>query len=178
MTEDQPASPAPGATASTLLALARALYPHDRLPDGPYERAVALLAADAAASAELSALVAAGAAEAGAALGDPAAATAEARTAWLESHQGEPFFAFVRERICFHLYDDREVWQLLGYPGPSYALGGYLHRGFDELPWLPDPRVVESDEPLVELGPLDPSVASAASAASAAAAPTGVEATA
>ena len=86
-------------------------------------------------------------------------------------------FAFVRERICFHLYDDREVWQLLGYPGPSYALGGYLHRGFDELPWLPDPRVEELDEPLVELGPLGTSPASEA-AASLAAASAGVEVTA
>ncbi|MFK4731133.1 hypothetical protein ROT00_15705 [Agromyces mediolanus] len=164
MTNDQPASPAPDATASTLLALARALYPHDGLPDGPYERAVALLAADAAASAERSALVAAGAADAATALGDPAAASLEARTAWLEAQEDGPFFAFVRERICYHLYDDREVWQLLGYPGPSYALGGYLHRGFDELPWLPEPRVEEAAEPLVEIGPLGASAASDATA--------------
>lgn len=177
MTEDQPPPAAPDATASTLLALARALYPHPGIPDGPYERAVALLAADAAASAELSTLVAVGAAEAAAALGDPGAATLEARTAWLAAHEGEAFFAFVRERICFHLYDDREVWQLLGYPGPSYALGGYLHRGFDELPWLPDPRVEELDEPLVELGPLGTSPASEA-AASLAAASAGAEVTA
>ena len=50
------------------------------------------------------------------------------------------------------LYDDHEVWELLGYEGPSFDKGGYLHRGFDDLDWLPDPRIEEYDgEPRVEL---------------------------
>jgi hypothetical protein len=41
--------------------------------------------------------------------------------------------------VITSLYDDREVWSLLGYEGPSFAQGGYLKRGFDDLDWLPDP---------------------------------------
>ena len=37
------------------------------------------------------------------------------------------------------LYDDHEVWDLLGYEGSSFEKGGYLHRGFDDLDWLPRP---------------------------------------
>jgi hypothetical protein len=50
------------------------------------------------------------------------------------------------------LYNDHEVWELLGYEGPSFDQGGYLNRGFDDLDWLPDPRIEEYDkEPRVEL---------------------------
>ena len=49
------------------------------------------------------------------------------------------------------LYDDREVWELLGYEGPSFDKGGYVDRGFDDLDWLPDPRISESDAPRVEI---------------------------
>ena len=45
------------------------------------------------------------------------------------------------------LYDDHEVWDLLGYEGSSFDKGGYLHRGFDDLDWLPRPRIEEYDGP-------------------------------
>jgi hypothetical protein len=49
------------------------------------------------------------------------------------------------------------VHELLGYEGPAYEKGGYLHRGFDDLDWLPTPRVQEYDGPdqLVEVAPDD-----------------------
>jgi len=31
------------------------------------------------------------------------------------------------------------LWQVLGYQGPSFELGGYLNRGFNDLDWLPEP---------------------------------------
>jgi hypothetical protein len=37
------------------------------------------------------------------------------------------------------------VWDLLGYEGPSFDKGGYLHRGFNDLDWLPEPRITEYD---------------------------------
>ena len=60
------------------------------------------------------------------------------------------------------LYDDHEVWELLGYEGASFDKGGYIDRGFDDLDWLPDPRVEESGEELAECGPLGYPVATAA----------------
>ena len=48
-----------------------------------------------------------------------------------------PFFAFVHAKVVTTLYDDREVWALLGYQGEAFSQGGYLERGFDDLDWLP-----------------------------------------
>jgi hypothetical protein len=31
-----------------------------------------------------------------------------------------------------------------GYPGPSWAKGGYINRGFNDLKWLPDPSASAS----------------------------------
>ena len=62
------------------------------------------------------------------------------------------FFKLVHSTTVVALYDDHQVWELLGYEGPSFDKGGYLGRGFDDLDWLPDPRVEEYDgEPRVEL---------------------------
>ena len=52
-----------------------------------------------------------------------------------------PFFQTVRATAVVALYDQAEVWELLGYEGPSFDQGGYLERGFDDLDWLPDPPV-------------------------------------
>lgn len=64
------------------------------------------------------------------------------------------FFGFIRRTVVLNLYDDPEVHEALGYEGESFSQGGYIHRGFDDLAWLPDPRIEESTETLTELGPL------------------------
>jgi hypothetical protein len=64
------------------------------------------------------------------------------------------FFKLVRAVTVVALYDDHEVWELLGYEGASFDRGGYVERGFDDLDWLPAPRIDETPEPRVELGPL------------------------
>jgi hypothetical protein len=38
------------------------------------------------------------------------------------------------------IYSDPQTWKLLGYEGPSFAQGGYVKRGFNDLDWLPDPE--------------------------------------
>jgi hypothetical protein len=35
------------------------------------------------------------------------------------------------------LYNQQELWTKLGYEGSSAEKGGYLHRGFNDLDWLP-----------------------------------------
>ena len=37
--------------------------------------------------------------------------------------------------------------QALGYEGSSFEQGGYLHRGFNDLDWLPEPRVTLYEGP-------------------------------
>src|SRR5699024_5089723 len=65
----------------------------------------------------------------------------------LNSIQHTPFFNFVRATSVVLLYEDREVWELLGYEGSSFEHGGYLNRGFNDLDWLPEPRIEEYDGP-------------------------------
>jgi hypothetical protein len=40
------------------------------------------------------------------------------------------------------------VWAALGYEGSSYDKGGYINRGFNDLNWLPEPRIEEYDGPV------------------------------
>ncbi|MCU6479536.1 hypothetical protein [Arthrobacter sp. A2-55] len=69
------------------------------------------------------------------------------------------FFAFIRRTVVLNLYDDPEVHTALGYEGESYSKGGYVNRGFNDLAWLPDPRIEECTEPVPEIGPLPYQVA-------------------
>ena len=71
------------------------------------------------------------------------------------------FFGFIRRTTVLNLYDDPDVQATLGYEGESFSKGGYLHRGFNDLAWLPDPRIEESEEQVTEIGPLPYTVAPA-----------------
>jgi hypothetical protein len=48
------------------------------------------------------------------------------------------FFATIQGAVKFRLYNHPAIWELLGYEGPSYQRGGYLHRGAGEIDWLPE----------------------------------------
>ena len=136
-----------------LVRLLRVAYPHGRFPDGPYERtAAAVEDAAAADAADDRALTSGLAGLDRAAGGDFTALDDAAAEALLRDRADEYFFRRIRSTAVVALYDDPEVWELLGYEGPSFDRGGYLHRGFDDLDWLPSPRVEEyAGEPRVEL---------------------------
>ena len=55
-------------------------------------------------------------------------------------------FQHVRSTSVVTLYNDQEVWGLLGYEGSSFEKGGYINRGFNDLDWLPEPRIEEHPE--------------------------------
>ena len=126
-----------------LFRVLRVAYPHPSFPDDPYQRTSA-----AVQQADSDGVLAAGLD----ALGDLDGLDDDAVTAKLEAVQAEPFFRLVHSTTVVALYDDHEVWQLLGYEGSSFEKGGYLHRGFDDLDWLPEVRIEEYDgEPRVEI---------------------------
>lgn len=137
-----------------LLRVLHVAYPHGSFPDGPYERTAAAIEAAAALAPEQAGALVAG-------LDDLrergfADADDEAATQLLRQVEDTAFFAIVRSTAVVALYSDHEVWDLLGYEGASFDQGGYLHRGFDDLDWLPDPRITEYDGPArVELVPAD-----------------------
>lgn len=128
--------------AETLLHMTRALYPHDRLGDVHYAKVVEDLDAEASGfddKERLNLLRNGMLALDDAAGGSFRAASPEQRHAALQKIAGTPFFAAVRGKTVVALYNQPEVWAQFGYEGPSYEDGGYLHRGFNDLSWLPEP---------------------------------------
>jgi hypothetical protein len=113
-------------TAQAIVRAARAMYPHDALPDDVYRRVADKLAETSAADTEAAKTIAEGAA-------------AFADGADLPAIEGTPFFELVRSTAVVEVYSDQRTWELLGYEGPSFDKGGYLERGFNDLDWLPDP---------------------------------------
>jgi hypothetical protein len=137
------AEPAPAGLAeperSTLLLVARRLYPHDDLPDRPYLGAVEALAG-AAQDPTVREVIRAGLARLDEVSGGAwAAAPAAQQTAALESVASEPFFGIVRQTTAFALYNDPAVWEAFGYGGDAWRYGGYLNRGLADIDWLPHP---------------------------------------
>ncbi|MCY1170417.1 hypothetical protein D9M73_104870 [compost metagenome] len=131
------------AAATILLKVARDLYPHDRLPDAYYETAVTTIDTGVAADNATKTLL-----SDGVTILDAAAVrlkgrayvqiSAEAdRIAVLQSIEDTPFFKKLRSEMITALYNQPEVWTKLGYEGPSAELGGYIHRGFNDIDWLP-----------------------------------------
>jgi hypothetical protein len=123
--------------AETVTALARTLYPHDGLSDEVYARVAAKLDEAADEDPAQGRLISEGVAglDAGTRFLDR---SADERLAAAKEIEGSPFFELVRSTAVVEVYSDTATWRRLGYEGPSFAQGGYLHRGFDDLDWLPD----------------------------------------
>jgi hypothetical protein len=129
----------------TLTAMVRAMFPHASFPDGPYERTAAAIAATAQTDVRLRAQLEQGLRELATAGGKPfAELDPAAALAILRGMSATTFFEAVRAQTILTLYDDREVWTLLGYEGAAFEQGGYVDRGFADLDWLPDPRIEEA----------------------------------
>jgi hypothetical protein len=127
-------------TLDTLTAMSRRLYPHDRLSDAHYRTSIEGLEEKAAQNSPARTLLMEGVRAL-----DEAASPArfieldvEGQRGVLESQQETVFFEAVRSHVVVALYQDKRVWAKLGYEGPSYPLGGYLERGFDDIDWLPE----------------------------------------
>jgi hypothetical protein len=79
--------------------------------------------------------------------GEFAAQPTADQVAALEKIQHTPFFEKVRSTELVALYNNHEVWKVFGYQGASYRFGGYLHHGFNDLNWLPEPPEAASPKP-------------------------------
>lgn len=141
---------------TALIRLLRAAYPHPQFPDGPYERTADEVISQLDASLWHRLALTRGLESLDAAAGgDFAGLDDEAALALLRDMADAEFFRFVRGVAVVALYNDHETWEVLGYEGPSYEQGGYVDRGFDDLDWLPSPRIEEyaGAEQLVEVAP-------------------------
>jgi len=129
-----------------LVRVIQVAFPHPRFPDAPYERTAQRII-DAARESTWSWLQLTQGLRSldDLASGSFVDADDEQAFALLRGIEQTDFFNLIRRLSVLNLYDDHEVWDLLGYEGPSFEKGGYLHRGFNDLDWLPEPRITEYD---------------------------------
>lgn len=130
-------------TMATLARMARDIYPHDRLADVYYIKAVGGYDGLAAKDPKLARMI-----EDGVAALDAAAqarhhtsyllvAWETDRVALLSAQQGGPLFKKLHGDLLVSLYNNQEVWPKFGYEGASADKGGYINRGFNDINWLP-----------------------------------------
>jgi hypothetical protein len=130
-------------TMATLVLMARDIYPHDRLADIYYIRAVTPYDAKAGSDAAFRKLIESGVVDLDA-YAQHAQKANYLQIPWeadrvvvLQSVQNGAFFKKVRGDLVVSLYNQPEVWPKFGYEGSSADKGGYIHRGFNDLDWLP-----------------------------------------
>lgn len=139
---------------SILIRVIRVAFPHPAFPDAPYERTADIILAAAEDSTWFRVAITQGLLTLSRlAGGDFRALSDEDATRVLRRIEATEFFGFVRRTTVLNLYDNADVWEVLGYEGASFDKGGYINRGFDDLDWLPDPRIGRYDGPekLVEI---------------------------
>jgi hypothetical protein len=130
------------AAMATLVQMARDVYPHDRFGDELYALAVKGHDDKAANDAMYKTMIEEGVAgldTQAKALGHSnyvSAGWESERVEILRSIQDSAFFNTIRGGLVVGLYNQKAVWDLLGYEGPSFEKGGYLDRGFDDVNWL------------------------------------------
>ena len=133
---------------AAILAVARRTYPHEQLADKFYMGVVSALDDKAAGDAGTAKMLSEGVAKIDKALGKPFKnAGADQQLALLKGLTGDGFFQAIRGTSITALYNNKELWPLFGYEGSSYEFGGYLHRGFNDLSWLPNPPESASPKP-------------------------------
>ncbi len=59
------------------------------------------------------------------------------RVGLLQGIEHTALFRTLRADLVVSLYNQPEIWPKFGYEGSSAEYGGYLHRGFNDLDWLP-----------------------------------------
>jgi hypothetical protein len=126
--------------ARTLLMMARQIFPHPKLDSAYYIPTVEDLDTEAASSPETARLLSDGIAQLQTSTGGKFDHLApEQQTVALEAIQSGPFFQKVRSVELVSFYNNPAVWKRFDYRGASYPFGGYVHHGFNDLSWLPDP---------------------------------------
>jgi hypothetical protein len=127
----------------TLARMARDIYPHDHIGDVFYIRAVQPWDDKAATDAAFKAMLEGGVARLNADAHDAHGVSYvevgwEAdRVALLRASEQTDFFKKCRADLVVSLYNQHDLWAKFGYEGSSAEYGGYIHRGFNDIDWLP-----------------------------------------
>jgi len=134
--------------AQTLLQVSRQIFPHRKLSDAPYWTVVSQLDAAAQADPSVAKMLTDGVVQLDSSQGSKFVdLNDKQKDDALKSIEATPFFQKVRGVELQTLYSDPAVFKAMGYQGASYSIGGYLHHGFNDLAWLPDPPQSASPKP-------------------------------
>jgi hypothetical protein len=132
----------------TLVAFAQVLYPHANLPTAVYAMVPKDLDAKAEKDPKTASLIASGCADLDKAAGGSfAKAAPDVQLTAVKGGQGTDFFNLVRGQCITSIYNNDMAFAHFGYQGASWNQGGYLHRGFQDLTWLPNPPLDASPKP-------------------------------
>lgn len=138
-----------------LTRIIRVSFPHPQFPDGPYERMTEKIIEASEESQWFRMALTQGLMNLDTLTDEHFLDLPEDRAiATLKRIADLQFFAFIRRTVVLNFYEDPEVQAALGYEGEAFSKGGYVDRGFNDLDWLPEPRIDECTEPLSEIGPL------------------------
>jgi hypothetical protein len=129
------------AEAATLMAVARTIAPHDKLDDAAYALVVQAVDADAAKDAKLRKMFTEALDRLGAKF---AKATETDRVAALKKVESSEFLQTMRLKTLQVLYASPIAYAYFGYEGEAFSKGGYVHRGFNDLRWLPEVPLEDS----------------------------------
>ena len=130
-------------TMKTLVKVARDIYPHDMLVDSYYVTAIKPWDGKAAKDAAVKTMIEDGVKRLDQDAQDKhkcsyAQVAWEAdRVALLLGIEQTAFFKALRSDLVVSLYNQEAVWPKFGYEGSSAEHGGYIHRGFNDIDWLP-----------------------------------------
>ena len=127
----------------TMVRMARDIYPHDFLAEAYYIAAVMPWDKKAAADPAVKAMLSEGVRR----LDQDAQDTFNVayldvpweadRVTLLRGIEHTDFFKKIRSDMIVSLYNQHEIWPKFGYEGSSADKGGYIHRGFNDIDWLP-----------------------------------------
>jgi len=120
-------------TLAKLIQLARDIYPHDKISDEFYVRAVKGYDAE-----DKVKTIEAGIADLDKRAGGDYLSLGweEQRVAVLRQMEDTAFFQSIRGGLVTGLYNQKAVWSIFGYEGESYSKGGYINSGFNDINWL------------------------------------------
>ncbi len=120
--------------------LAKVLYllaPNARFSSGQYLRQVGIVQQRMSRDAGLNANVSRGIDQLNAVDATPFLQLSEdSQRDAMRKQVGTPFWSFI-SNPAVGIYNNPEVWPLIGYEGAAFEKGGYLFRGFNDIAWLP-----------------------------------------
>ena len=128
-----------GDLTDTLVRMAHLLFPHDGLADAAYAGVIGDILAATASDSAMNEVLRAAESVLDSKRGQPWIDLGETeQIEVMQEVQDEAFFGTILGAVRGRFYYNPVVWEHLGYPGSSREFGGYIHRGFDDIDWLPE----------------------------------------